>query len=278
MARLPKILITNDDGISAEGIRHLYWALQDIAEVFVVAPSHEQSGAGLGVSVHDPLHIKEVSWEGTNAWTVTGTPTDCVKMAVSVILDTTPDLIVSGINRGTNSGRTVLYSGTIGGVIEGVLRDIPGIAFSAYDMKDTEYASFTKYVPAVVQYIQEHVLPKGTFLNVNFPSIHTIDKNETAFEPKGIKLTSQGKQYVIENPENIATEDSHKTYKLGFQLSCFEERSCSDIHWLEKGYITAAPIHVEELTDKQYLAIQKEHFEENISSFVTNTSVKDCSC
>src|SRR5574338_1188667 len=143
MNKKSHILITNDDGIKAPGIQHLWSALKDFATISIVAPKTEQSGVGLGITIRSALHIEEFAWEELDScWSVTGTPADCVKMALSVLLPSPPDLIVSGINRGTNAGRTVLYSGTIGGVIEGILRGIPGIAFSSFDMANTEYAQF----------------------------------------------------------------------------------------------------------------------------------------
>ena len=126
MSKNFRILIINDDGIHAPGLIHLWKALVDLADVTIIAPAIEQSGVGLGITLRSPLHIESVAWnKGTPAWKISGTPADCVKMALSVILKTPPDLIVSGINRGSNSGRNVLYSGTVGGVIEGVLRNIP---------------------------------------------------------------------------------------------------------------------------------------------------------
>ena len=132
MTRKPKILITNDDGIFAPGLRSLWQALVDYADVSIVAPTDDTSGAGAGITIKTPLRVDVVPWEnGTRAWKVNGKPADCVKLALGTILTEKPDLIVSGINRGSNSGRTVFCSGTVGGVIEGALRKIPGIAFLA---------------------------------------------------------------------------------------------------------------------------------------------------
>src|SRR5689334_3155261 len=116
----PHLLITNDDGINAPGIRALWEALKDYADVTVVAPANEQSAVGLSTTIRHPLHISDVDWgsNSRNIWSVSGTPADCVKLALNAILDTKPDLIVSGINRGSNLGRNVLYSGTVSAVIE----------------------------------------------------------------------------------------------------------------------------------------------------------------
>src|SRR3989338_2220579 len=131
----PFLLITNDDGISAPGIKHLWQAVHEFADVAIVAPHVEKSGCGLSITWAKPLRIQPFVWDGdTPAWSVNGTPADCVKMACSVILEKRPQMVLSGVNRGSNAGRTVLYSGTIGGVIEGAYKNIPGIAFSFSDM------------------------------------------------------------------------------------------------------------------------------------------------
>jgi 5'-nucleotidase len=267
MKRRPQILITNDDGIDAPGIRHLWNALQGKADLFIVAPSDEQSGVGAGISLHTPLKVQEIEWSKcTGAWSVSGTPVDCVKMAINVLLKTGPDLIVSGINRGTNAGRNVLYSGTVGGVIEGTLRGIPGVAFSAYDYNGTNYAIFEEYIPQIVNYMMKHPLPAGTFLNVNFPSVYPENRKDGLDTTFGIKLTRQGKQYWLEHPEKIIYHKESSSYEFVTDLKAFDEHEDSDIHWLELGYITAVPVHVEELTDRKYLKEQKNHFEKYVHS------------
>lgn len=254
----PHILITNDDGIEAQGIRHLYSALKDFATLTIVAPASEQSGVGLSISFRTSLKVNSVPWDDESpAWSVTGTPADCVKIAIGVILKTPPDLIVSGINRGTNSGRSLLYSGTVGGVIEGAFRGIPGIAFSSYDMEDTEYQAFEKYIPKIVESVMTHPLPSGTILNVNFPPCKRELNRQSS--PYGIKLTRQGKQYWIGCPE---TKGENNTYQLQSKITDYIEHDESDVYWLERGFITAAPVHVDELTDWRYLHAKKELFEQ----------------
>src|SRR5262249_46512385 len=150
----PFLLITNDDGIHAPGIRHLWESVHAFADVAIVAPHTEKSGSGLSITWAKPLMIREVAWEkNTPAWTVNGTPADCVKMATSVLLKKRPDMVISGINRGSNAGRTVLYSGTIGGVIEGVLKQIPGIAFSFCDMDPPPLSVTKPYIFPLIQHV-----------------------------------------------------------------------------------------------------------------------------
>lgn len=146
----PKVLMTNDDGINAPGIRHLWYALKDIADVTVIAPAQEQSATSLSITLRQPLMIQKQSWEGgDNIYSVTGTPADCVKMGISVILDREPDLVVSGINRGTNAGRNLLYSGTVAGCIEAALHGLPAIAFSCHDYWETDYTAAQEHVPNI---------------------------------------------------------------------------------------------------------------------------------
>lgn len=255
----PNILITNDDGIHAPGIRHLWNALKDLANISIIAPVQEQSAVGVGITIRHPLHIHQVTWpESTKAWSVTGTPADCVKLAMSVILDKKPHLIVSGVNRGSNAGRNILYSGTVGSVIEGLFQDIPGIAFSCLDFFDTNYQKIEKYIPRIVNYVLKHPLPTGTLLNVNFP--------EGKHEIQGVKLARQGKEMWVEDPHKRSHPlENHSYYWLGAKLRQFEEHEDSDIAWLSKGYVTAVPVHVNELTDLLHLNSVKDHFEEQLN-------------
>lgn len=253
MTKKPRILITNDDGIEAPGIKHLWNALVDACDVSIVAPSSEKSGAGLGITLRDPLHVQKVAWDKkTPAWKVTGTPADCVRMGLSVILEHKPDLIVSGINRGSNSGRNVLYSGTVGGAIEGVLRNVPGIAFSCEDFDNPDYALAEKYVLSLVNYMLAHPLPRGTLMNVNFP---------TSSEIKGLKMASQGRGFWVESPDQRMHPEGRPYYWLGGKWHHQDEHEDSDVALLKQGYITAVPIHVDQLTDHGTLQARKESFE-----------------
>lgn len=255
MSKRPFLLITNDDGIFAPGIRHLWEAVREFADLAIVAPHSEKSGSGLSITWTRPLLIQKISWEdNVSAWSVNGTPADCVKMALSMILDRKPDLVVSGVNRGSNAGRTVLYSGTIGGIIEGVLKGIPGIAFSFSDFETPPVAATKKYILTLIQEVLKHPLPKGSFLNVNFP----LNCQEKI---KGLKLSRQGKGYWSEAPEQRTHPEGTPYYWLGGQWCSFEEDAESDVAHLEQGYIAAAPIHVNDLTDHGVYTAHKKRFE-----------------
>lgn len=248
----PFLLITNDDGIHAPGIRHLWEAVHEYADVAIVAPHSEKSGSGLSITWTKPLHIHPVAWtQNTPAWSINGTPADCVKMALAVLLDRKPDMVISGVNRGSNSGRTVLYSGTIGGVIEAALKDIPGIAFSFSDFDIPPLSATKAYIFPLIQHFLAHPLRKGTLLNVNFP-YHC--KNGV----KGLRMAKQGKGHWKEAPDRRIHPEGDPYYWLGGAWGSVEEDPESDVAYLNQGYVTAAPIHISELTCEETLCKYKQ--------------------
>lgn len=261
MKTRPHILITNDDGIHSPGIKQLWDALKDVANVTVIAPASEQSAVGLSVTIRHPIRIEKLDWhQHEQAWSVTGTPADCVKMALNVVMEKRPDIIMSGINRGGNAGRNVLYSGTVAGAIEGTLQGIPSVAFSCWDYKDTDYSVASKFIRPMLQHVLENPLPRGTLLNVNFPS-------KACKEIKGVKLTRQGKEYWAENPDKrLHPAEQSAYYWLGVRLAEFNEEEDCDVVWLKKGYVAAVPVHIDELTDHNHLLKQKQKFEEFFAS------------
>lgn len=256
MKKRPKILLTNDDGIHAPGIKHLWNALKNVADLFIIAPAIDQSAVGLSITLRQPLSILKVDWpESTLAWSVNGTPADCVKLALSVILDSKPDLVVAGINRGTNSGRNILYSGTVAGTIEAVFHHIPGIAFSCHDYFDPDFLQAENLIPKIVEYVINHPLPLGTLLNVNFPS-------REFGQMKGIKMTRQGSAYWMEKPaKRDHPSEGHSYYWLGVEWSDCQEREDGDVYWLKKGFATAVPVQIAELTDHHHISQNKNHFD-----------------
>ncbi|MCX6988153.1 MAG: 5'/3'-nucleotidase SurE [Chlamydiae bacterium] len=254
MNQKPNILITNDDSIHAPGIKHLWQALQDTCDLKIVAPASEKSGVGMCLTLWDPIHIHTVDWhKDTPAWKVTGTPADCVRLATSQLLTTPPDLVVSGINRGANSGRTILYSGTIAGVIEATMRDIPGIAFSCQDYENPNYAQFEQYVYPLVRYVLDHPLPRGCFLNVNFPATKKV---------QGIKMTRQGMSIFKDDTQERTHPDGYSYYWMSGKWQAHPEHEHSDVKALENGFISASPIYVHELTHLEVISSRKKHFED----------------
>lgn len=258
----PFLLITNDDGINAPGIKHLWQAVHEEADVAIVAPLTEKSGCGLGITWTKPLHIHPMTWEkNTPAWSLNGTPADCVKMALSVLLDRQPDMIISGVNRGSNSGRTVLYSGTVGGVIEGALRGLPGIAFSFSDSEIPPSEVTKKYLFPVIRHFLANPLPIGTLLNVNFPY-------NCKDEIKGFRMATQGKSRWLEAPDKRIHPEGAPYYWLGGAWGTVEEDPASDVALLDQGYVTAVPIHVGELTCRVTLDKYKNSAEKALNGKV----------
>jgi 5'-nucleotidase len=256
----PNIIITNDDGIQAPGIKILWRVLQqaDFADLSVIAPAVERSGSGVSITWDKPILIQKIEWADTPAWSVEGSPADCIKMGERVILGKKPDFIVSGINAGSNAGRNVFHSGTIGACIEGVFRGIPGIAFSCENGDNPNYHVAEKYIVALVKYALQNPLPAGCFLNVNFP--HDVQD-----EVRGFRLTRQGKGRWSEDPFLHIDTESGPSYWLGGKPEELEEEPDCDIAWLRKGYLTAVPLHVHDLTAREELKARKERFERHFA-------------
>lgn len=250
----PTVLLTNDDGIHAEGLKSLWKGLASFCNPIIVAPSSEQSGVGACVTLRSPLHIRKISWEDdTPAWHVSGTPVDCVRMALRVLLPSPPDLIVSGINRGSNAGSNILYSGTVGGVIDGAMRGIPGIAFSSEDKDNPNFSYFEEQIFPLVDYLLKHPMPRGNFFNVTFPSSY---KNSF----RGYRLARQGLGHYKENPLKGVDPDGKEYYWMGCDEQTHEEHEESDFSLLKQGYTTVVPIRVSELTDHTLREERRQEF------------------
>lgn len=261
MTAKKQILITNDDGVFAPGIRHLCQALELVANVSIVAPAAEKSGAGVGVTLHHPLFVERVEWPGqVQAWKVSGTPVDCVRLGISKLLIRRPDLVVSGINRGSNAGRTALYSGTVGGAIEATLQGIPAIAFSASNFMNPDYTFIEELIPAVVEFVLAHPLPAGTLLNANFPQRE---------EFKGIRFARQGLGYWGDSLEERFHPDGHSYYWLGGEWREHTEHEESDVLLLNQGYATLVPIHVSQLTDHTCFDQHKQSWEQQYTGITS---------
>ena len=163
----PRILITNDDGIEAPGLRALVEGLKDTYALTVVAPAHERSAAAQSLTLRQPIYCDQVA---ENEYAVEGTPADSVILAFNTLLDEKPDLVISGINRGGNVGENVYYSGTIGAAMEGALNRVPSIALSlAYKGKDADFSNAVKFAQVLAPLVLKEGLPAGVLLNVNVP-------------------------------------------------------------------------------------------------------------
>ena len=182
-----KILVTNDDGIHAEGIQKLKFALDKIGDVFVVAPDSEKSAVGHAITMTDPLRVFKVEKNGKFfGYAVNGTPADCVKLGISCLMDNKPDIVVSGINLGPNTATNIIYSGTVSAAAEGIIMGIPSMDLSLASFTVKEFDYTCKLAVELVKKILKNGLPAGTLLNVNVPAV----KED---EIEGIVITRQGK-------------------------------------------------------------------------------------
>jgi 5'-nucleotidase len=234
----PLILVTNDDGIFAPGIRTLIEVMQEIGEVIVVAPDSPQSAMGHAITINNTLHLNKVSKDNaeTIEYSCSGTPVDCVKLAVNEIMKRKPDLCVSGINHGSNSSINVIYSGTMSAAVEAGIEGIPAIGFSLCDYShDANFEILKPYVKKIVLEILENKLPKGVVLNVNFP------KRE-ANEIKGIKICRQAHAMWQEKFDKRISPMGKEYYWLSGKFVNLDKGEDTDEWALENGYISIVPV------------------------------------
>lgn len=267
MHQRPKILLCNDDGIQAPGLKSLWKALfeADIADIFIIAPATEKSGAGASITWDKPLEVCKFNWpENTPAWSISGSPADCIKIGTRMVLDFQPDFILSGINAGSNAGRNVLHSGTVGAVIEGIFRGIPGIAFSCENGSNPNFHVAEKCIIPIFEYVRKYPLPRGSFLNVNVP--HAA--KDTV---KGFRLTRQGKGRWSEDPFLHLETELSRSYWLGGKPDELVEPEDCDIALLREGYLTAVPIFVNDLTEYSELEKRKKDFDSLFAPSIVRT-------
>ncbi|HEY4484888.1 MAG TPA: 5'/3'-nucleotidase SurE [Nitrospiria bacterium] len=242
------ILVTNDDGISSPGIQALARAMKRLGEVYVIAPDRERSAASHSLTLHKPLRIDEV---GPRAYAVSGTPTDCVNLAVNEILPRRPALVVSGINRGANLGDDVSYSGTVSAAMEGTILGIPSIAVSQVGEKKFHFETSARFAVRLARLVLSHGLPPDTLLNINAP-------DRPPREVKGIRVTCLGKR-IFDSNTIIKKEDPRgKTYYwIGGNRVNWEERKDTDQEAVEAGLVSVTPVHLD-LTNYTALAVLRK--------------------
>ncbi|MDC8003033.1 5'/3'-nucleotidase SurE [Aureisphaera galaxeae] len=235
----PLILITNDDGITAPGIRTLIEVMKELGDICVVAPDSPQSGMGHAITVNETLYVDEVIMDKDatiKEYSCSGTPADCVKLAVNEILGRKPDLCVSGINHGSNSSINVIYSGTMSAAVEAGTQGIPSIGFSLLDYSLTaNFDPVKKYVKTLAQQALAHGMPKGVVLNVNFPKL----KEE---EIKGIKVCRQANAHWIEKFDKRTNPLGRDYYWLSGEFVNEDKGEDTDEWALENGYVSVVPV------------------------------------
>lgn len=238
MQSRPLILVTNDDGITAPGIRTLIAVMQEIGEVCVVAPDRPQSGMGHAITVNDTLHLQRVSATESPIleYSCSGTPVDCVKMAVHEVLKRKPDLCVSGINHGSNSSINVIYSGTMSAAVEAGIEGIPAIGFSMQDFSwGANFEPTKSFVKKIVLEVLDKGLPQGTVLNVNFPKL-------TENEIKGFRICRQANAYWQEKFDKRTTPFGKEYYWLTGEFINPDKGEDTDEWALANGYISVVPV------------------------------------
>lgn len=234
------ILITNDDGIRADGIRELAKEISKIANVYVVAPESQRSATGHSITIHSPIMVQEEYIdENIKSYSISGTPADCVKVGIEGIFkDINIDLVLSGINNGSNLGTDVIYSGTVSAAIEGFVLNKPSIAVS-YDDVNVErevYEKSSKYVTTIIKNIKDKLdLLNDCILNVNIPNS----------EVKGWKVTKLGERKYDNVMEERISPFGQRYFWIGGNIKELEQDEDSDITWVNKGYISITPVNIE---------------------------------
>jgi 5'-nucleotidase len=227
---MPRILVTNDDGVHSEGIKALADALTSLGDITVVAPIQEASAIGHALTLRRPLRIDTI---GRNVFAVDGTPTDCVNLAITHVLKGKPDLIVSGINKGWNLGDDVTYSGTVSGALEGALLEIPSIAVSTQRIKDEcEFGPSATAAATVAQAVLERGMPKFTLLNINVPMGAT----------KGFRVTVQAKRNHVTVVDARMDPRHREYYWIEEGQNEWEPHDRSDYQAVRDGYISITPL------------------------------------
>jgi len=234
----PLILVTNDDGISAPGIRALIEVMQEIGTVVVVAPDSPQSAMGHAITINSTLHLNKIS--GANAlvteYSCSGTPVDCVKLAVNEILKRKPDLCVSGINHGSNSSINIIYSGTMSAAVEAGIEGIPAIGFSLLDYDwNANFEHSKPYIKKIATEVLQKKLPENVILNVNFPK-------KIAEDIKGIKICRQAKAMWEEKFDKRKTPQGKDYYWLTGEFVNQDTGEDTDEWALENNYISVVPV------------------------------------
>lgn len=233
------ILLTNDDGILAPGIRALWQELSKVFRISVVAPDSEKSASSQAITVHHPIWVDKHPLDNQDicAWRVGGTPTDCVKIALEALLvNDQPDIIVSGINQGSNLGTDVLYSGTVSAAIEGALHGLPSVAMSLDSWQSFDFTAAAKTARKVVETMMNKELPPNTLLNVNVPA---LPENQL----KGSAITKLGIRSYENTFERRQDPRGRTYYWMSGQVSETENAPDSDIVAVKNGKISVTPIH-----------------------------------
>lgn len=235
----PLILVTNDDGITAPGLRALVRFMKDIGDVIVVAPDSPQSGMGHAITIDSTLYSKKMKLDLENGaneeYSCSGTPADCVKLALQELLTRKPDICVSGINHGSNSSINVIYSGTMSAAIEAGIEGVPAIGFSLCDYSwNADFFQAEEYIKKIVREAISNKMPQGVVLNVNIPK---LKKSEI----KGIKVARQARANWKEKFDKRTSPMGREYYWMAGEFELLDKGEDTDEHALSEGYISVVP-------------------------------------
>ena len=248
----PVILVVNDDGVTAPGIHNLVEAVKDLGKIVVVAPDKAQSGMGHAITIGVPLRLHKVNFFGDiEAYQCTGTPVDCVKLAVDKVLHSKPDICISGINHGANHSINVIYSGTMSAAVEAAIESIPAVGFSLLDYSlEADFTAARKYARMIVEELLKTPPEKHTVLNVNIP----IGRPD---EIKGLKICRQA--YAKYEEDFLERTDPHgrKYYWLTGEFVNFDEGSDTDVWALANKYVSVVPVQFDLTHYKQKEQLEK---------------------
>lgn len=234
----PTILVTNDDGITAPGIAALVEAVKHLGDIVLVAPDSPQSGMGHAITVSEPLRLDKVKmFKDVLCYETSGTPADCVKLAVARVLKHKPDLVVSGINHGSNASINVIYSGTMSAAVEACIEGIPAVGFSLLNYgHDADMTSAGKVARLISERLLKNKLPTSTLLNVNIPYV-------PYHELKGIRICRQANAKYEETFDERVDPHGRKYYWMIGDFKNYDKGVDSDIWALENGFVSVVPVH-----------------------------------
>jgi 5'-nucleotidase len=238
MREKPLILVTNDDGITAPGLRALIEVMNELGDVFVVAPDSPQSGMGHAITANSTIYCNDITIDDGHQieYASSGTPVDCVKLAVNEILNRKPDICVSGINHGSNSSINVIYSGTMSAAVEAGIEGIPAIGFSLLDTDwEANFDAAKSYVKKITKKVLKHGLPEGVVLNVNIPKLKEKDI-------KGVRICRQAKAHWQEDFDKRTSPQGKQYYWLSGKFVNEDKGEDTDEWALENGYVSLVPV------------------------------------
>ena len=247
----PLILVSNDDGIAAPGIRALAEAMAELGDVVIAAPITEQSAVGHAITIREPVRAhpwpKEAFPFAEAAYAVTGTPADCVKLALSALVSRRPSLVVSGINNGANTAVNVIYSGTVSAATEGTMLGIDSIAFSLAEFGQTDFSDAARWANRVAEAVLQRGLPPGLLLNVNIP--HAVDSGV-----RGVRITRQARSRWEDDYQTRHDPQNQPYYWNGGRFVNLEaDATDTDLAAIDAGYVSVTPIHYD-LTVRSYMS------------------------